>query len=151
MRQVFVSLLLAAGLLAQQSPKAPVTLVLHFDGAQSPEAVASMKAEVSKILKDSVSRVDFRVPDERGVLDEPGNLIVVKFRGNCRMKNTPILYDERGPLAFTHTADGQVLRFTEIECDRVTHSVQSALWAADRSRADDLLGRALGRVVAHER
>ena len=62
----------------------------------------------------------------------------------------PLLYDERGPLAFTHSTDGEVLPFSMVSCDRVRHSVESAMWGGDRARADLLLGRALGRVLAHE-
>jgi hypothetical protein len=152
-KQVLATLLLASALVAAERGKGPVTLVLNFEGEQSATAVGVMKQEVAKILKGSVARVDFLIPDERGVIDEPGNLIVVKFRGNCRMKNSPPLaplYDERGPLAFTYTTDGDVMPFSEVECDRVTRSVWSVLWGGERSRADELLGRALGRVVAHE-
>jgi hypothetical protein len=151
MRQVFAIAFLCSTVFADQRiQKSPVTLVLQFEGQQSPAAVASMKQEVTTLLKDAGTRIDFRLPDERGFLDEPGNLVVVKFRGNCRMSNTAPLYDERGPLAFTHTADGQVLSFSEVECDRVTRSVRSALFGGDHDHADELLGRALGRVVAHE-
>jgi len=150
MRPVLAILLFSSGLFAADHVTRPLTLLLTFDGTESPAAVSVMKQEVASILKGSVSRVDFRIPDERGVIDEPGNLIVVKFRGTCAMKNTPILFDERGPLAFTHTTNGEVLPFSEVECDRVTHSVQSALWGGEHAYADELLGRALGRVVAHE-
>lgn len=150
MRQVLAILLLSSGLFAAGRASGPLTLLLAFEGDRSPATVSVMKQEVANILKDSVSRIEFRIPDERGAIDEPGNLIVVKFRGNCTMRNMPILFDERGPLAFTHTADGQVLPFSEVECDRVTRSVQSALWGGEHAHADELLGRALGRVVAHE-
>jgi hypothetical protein len=76
--------------------------------------------------------------------------VVVKFRGTCQMDTMPFLFDERGPLAFTHSTDGEVLPFSEVACDRVRQSVESAMWGGDRRRADLLFGRALGRVLAHE-
>jgi len=62
----------------------------------------------------------------------------------------PFLYDERGPYAFTYNSDGDVLPFTEVSCSRVTASVLPAMQGDDFARRDYLMGRALGRVVAHE-
>ena len=63
----------------------------------------------------------------------------------------PIVPDELGlPLGMTYTADGEILSFGEIECDRVRQSVKRTLSAADYHRGEMLYGRALGRVVAHE-
>jgi hypothetical protein len=47
-------------------------------------------------------------------------------------------------------SDGVVLPFSEVVCDQVAASVRSAMFAGDYARSDQLLGRALGRVVAHE-
>ncbi len=78
------------------------------------------------------------------------NLVVVRFNGRCIFEPLPYLYDERGPLAYTHTVDGAVLPFSEVACDNVTASIRSAMFGGDYAHADQLLGRALGRVVAHE-
>ncbi len=66
------------------------------------------------------------------------------------MEPVPFFYDERGPLAFTHSSDGMVLPFAEVACDKVRSSVNSALWGAQRKNSAMLFGRALGRVLAHE-
>jgi hypothetical protein len=78
------------------------------------------------------------------------NLVLVRFKGRCVLEPQPMLYDERGPFAFTYSTEGEVLPFTEVACDHVTASVQSAISGDDFSRLDYLMGRALGRVVAHE-
>jgi hypothetical protein len=46
--------------------------------------------------------------------------------------------------------DGEVLPFGEVDCDRVGSAVRSAMSAGDFARADELVGRAMGRVLAHE-
>ncbi|MEI9974213.1 MAG: hypothetical protein WDO73_20480 [Ignavibacteriota bacterium] len=61
-----------------------------------------------------------------------------------------MLFDERGPFASAYGSDGDVLPFSEVECDHLAASVQSAMWGDDYARPDYLLGRALGRVLAHE-
>ena len=54
------------------------------------------------------------------------------------------------PYASTRTANGEVQPFGDVDCDRVVNSVRSAMFGGDFAKADMLVGRALGRVVAHE-
>jgi hypothetical protein len=128
---------------------ADVTVVLDFDGPHSDRSVEQMKRETEGILRDAGLRLEWRTRDEaaRGSYE---NLVVVRFKGRCVLEPVPILYDERGPFAFTYNSDGAVLPFSEVECDHVTASVSSALNGDDRARPDFIMGRALGRVVAHE-
>jgi hypothetical protein len=53
-------------------------------------------------------------------------------------------------MAFTYSTDGVVQPFGEVACDKVTSAVRSAMSGGDFANADVLLGRALGRVLAHE-
>jgi len=47
----------------------------------------------------------------------------------------PVYLDERGPMAFTHTSDGEVLPFSEVLCDRVGVAAQSAMANPRRCRS----------------
>jgi hypothetical protein len=146
-----VVLLGAVGALAETSTTgAPLTIVFRFDGPYSGKSVLEMKRELGTILQGSGILIDWR--DQSGVAasDSFANLVVVKFRGKCRMEPVPYLYDERGPLAFTYSTDGAVLPFSEIECDKVRSSLRTAMWGGDYKRSDVLFGRALARVLAHE-
>ena len=71
-------------------------------------------------------------------------------KGSCTFDPAPPVYDELGPYAVTRTANGEVQPFGEVDCDRVVNSVRTAMFGSDFTRADRLIGRALGRVVAHE-
>jgi hypothetical protein len=53
-------------------------------------------------------------------------------------------------MAFTYSTDGRVQPFSEVACDKVTSAVRSAMAGGDFAKSDLLLGRALGRVMAHE-
>jgi hypothetical protein len=128
---------------------ADVTVVLQFDGPQQERSVEQMKRETEQIVKDAGLRLEWRARDEVGREVFP-NLVVVRFKGKCVLEPVPALYDERGPFAFTYNADGQVLPFSEVDCNHVRASVQSAMGGDDFGRPDYLMGRALGRVVAHE-
>ncbi len=142
------SLVLTAGG-ASETP-APLTVLFHFDGPYSETSVLAMKREFASIIKGSGLTVDWRERDEVRATDSFANFVVVKFRGKCVLEPIGQLYDERGPFALTYSTDGTVLPFSEIECDKVTHSVRGALDGDDFARADMLFGRALARVVAHE-
>ncbi|HYZ85793.1 MAG TPA: hypothetical protein VE621_15390 [Bryobacteraceae bacterium] len=128
----------------------PVTILLQFDQEHNDMSLEEMKRELTAIMKEAGLKFEFRMLQDVTTGDSFNDLVVVKFRGKCRMDVVPQLLDERGPLAFTHSADGRILPFSEVECDRIRLSISSAMYGADRKKADLLLGRALGRVVAHE-
>lgn len=135
---------------SQARTVAPVTVLLQFDQDHSDLSVEEMKKELAAIMVDAGLKFDFRLLRDVTTGDSFNDLVVVKFRGTCRMDIQPVLLDERGPLAFTHSSDGHILPFSEVECDRIRLSVRSAMLGNDKGREDMLLGRALGRVVAHE-
>ena len=128
---------------------ADITVAIDFDGPHSDRSVQQMKRETEEIFKVAGVRLEWRGRDDVG-RNSYENLVMVHFKGKCILQPVPILYDERGPFAFAYNSDGEVLPFSEVECERVTASVRSAMRGDDFGRPDYLMGRALGRVVAHE-
>jgi hypothetical protein len=126
-----------------------MTIVLDFDGPHSEQTVAEMKREFAGIVKDATITVEWRTRQE-AQREALANLMVVRFKGKCVLDPVPYLYDERGPMAFSYSSDGVVQPFSEVACDKVTTAVRSAMFGGDYARADLLLGRALGRILAHE-
>jgi hypothetical protein len=126
-----------------------ITIVLDFDGPHSEKAVAEMKHEFEGIVKDTTLQVGWRTR-EQAQHEALNNLVVVRFKGKCILDPVPYLYDERGPMAFTYSTDGVVQPFSEVACEKVATAVRSAMFGGDFAKADQLLGRALGRVLAHE-
>jgi hypothetical protein len=135
---------------APHATGASVTVVYQFAGPHSEKALQEMKEEVGAILKDSGIQVDWRDRTEVSSSDSFADLVVVKFRGVCKMDPTPSRDEESGPLAFTHTSEGSVLPFSEIECDRVRSSLRGAMTGKAYVWTDAMFGRAIARVVAHE-
>jgi hypothetical protein len=145
MRPVCATLL--AALCAHAAPA--VTLVLQFDAAYSTQSLAAMKREVASIVGESGIKVDWRLlADVRSESFE--NLVVVHFRGACVMQPRDFMRDERGYYAFTYVSDGDVLPFSEVECDKVANSIRPQMSQLQWRHRDSVLGRALGRVLAHE-
>ena len=153
MRPVVRALLMAslASLAVAASPLHPIalTIVLDFQGPHSDRSVAEMKRELEGIMQGAGLILNWRMRSE--ARDESfANLVLVRFKGKCVLEPVGYLYDERGPLAFTYSTDGEVQPFSEVACDRVAAAARSAMSGGDFAHADLLLGRALGRVVAHE-
>jgi len=140
---------LCCALLASLAHAGDITIVLDFKGPRSERSIAEMKREFAGILKDSGVSFDWRTRDEAAG-NSYTNLVLVKFKGKCVLEPVGYLYDERGPLAFTYANGGAIQPFSEVECDKVTAELRSAMFGGDFAQADLLLGRALGRVVAHE-
>lgn len=129
---------------------APLTLVISTETALPAATVAEMHREMDKLMKQASIRVEWIQLSDFSTGTEVHDLVLVKFRGNCRIQPTPVFLDERGPMAFTHTSDGEVLPFSEVLCDRVGVAAKSAMVGGEFGRRDELLGRALARVLAHE-
>jgi hypothetical protein len=127
-----------------------ITIVLDFQGPRSEQSVTEMKREFEGIMKNSPLHFEFRSRTQAEVDTFSSELMVVKFKGKCVFEPVPYLLDERGPMAFTYTTNGAVQPFSEVECDRVTRVMRSAMAGGDFANGNLLLGRALGRVLAHE-
>jgi len=149
MRPVYVCACLLAGMVLPAPAASDVTVVLDFKGMSSPVAVREMEREASQIIRASGIELAWRTPSQ-AVSASFGDLVVMTFKGACSYVPAPPLYDELGPYASTRTSNGEIQPFGEVDCDRVVSSVHSAMFGGDYAKADLLVGRALGRVVAHE-
>ena len=126
-----------------------LTVVLDFETPANEQSVAEMKREFQNIMKQSEVTLTFksRAEAEQTASDE---LVVLRFTGACVLTHATNLGDEGGSLGYSYSVDGRVQPFGQIACDRVARVVRSAMSGADYLKADLLLGRALGRVLAHE-
>jgi hypothetical protein len=127
-----------------------VTLVLQFDHAYSTRSLDVMEHEVASIVRESGIKVDWKLLADMHSSDSFESLVVIRFRGACSMEPPPPLGDERGYYAFTYVSDGAVLPFSEVECDKISNSIRAAMSKRQWGERDSILGRALGRVLAHE-
>lgn len=153
MRYLLVLVLLSTPMWAFEGLPAlhnPITVVVSAERPLAPEAMKELQAELANLLKQGNRPVEWKRLDEMGVGVSVSDLVMVKFRGDCRMELSPMLLDERGPLAFTHTTDGEVLPFSEVLCDKVKMAARSAMHGGQIASGNKLMGRALARVLAHE-
>jgi hypothetical protein len=136
----------AAPLLARQ-PATLVTAVVMPDGKFSKAAVREMGREAAHILKQSGVTLRWRIGAPPQAIS--GLLVVVKLVGRCDMDGSPA-YLEPGPLGWANEVNGRVLPFSNLACDNLRGAVQAAPTRGGPLRGNTLLGRAMGRVLAHE-
>ncbi|HEY3744232.1 MAG TPA: hypothetical protein VGL53_30515 [Bryobacteraceae bacterium] len=147
-----------------ETPAQPktVTLVVAFDESKAePQVVAALQSELAEIWRSESVKLDWRPIESIHPGDSFEDLVVVHFKGDCRVRpdewlaSHAFLIDERGPqspgpFAYSSTVDGHVQPFSSVLCNRVERSVESAMQVDQRRFAESLFGRALGRVLSHE-
>jgi len=126
-----------------------LTIILDFKQAQSSRVVEEMKRSTEEILAGSGVHLDWRLRAEVGSESFP-ELVLVTFKGKCLVDNRTDGAFIPGPLASTHVAEGRVQPFADVFCDNVAALTRAAIAAGAFGSADPLMGRALGKVLAHE-
>jgi len=155
MRPVLICVLLTVCLVfvmaATSSSHIPsgLTVILDFKGIHSDNSVREMERESGSILKTTGLKLDWRLRNHTAEQSYP-DLVVMTFNGTCKFDPAPRIYDVLRPLASTKTTDHKIQSFGEVDCDHVIGEARSAMVSDDYSKADLLVGRALGRVVVHE-
>jgi hypothetical protein len=147
----------ALSVLCSTGQQARVGVVMDFESAPGSASVAAMEQEVNDLLKPSGISLDWQLAKEnRG--DRPfASLVVLRFKGSCKADRVSESgagefgsLGESRALASTKVSDGHVLPFSEVRCDEVRGALRFLRPGVGLKERQLALGRALGRVVAHE-
>ncbi|MCC6862823.1 MAG: hypothetical protein IT158_29890 [Bryobacterales bacterium] len=146
---------LLAGLLPGGGKEAsPIALFLDFERTPSDISLQEMKKEVGHLMESSGFAFDWKKASQMKK-GEPDS-ILLKFKGTCHTggPQPPQIselapYGETLALASTKVSKGQVQPLSEVQCDQIRKCLGAGSNAGKMQR-DLLLGRAMGRVVAHE-
>lgn len=130
--------------------RSDVTLLLQFEQPAPERVLAEVERELNAVMRTAGIKFDLRLFTELSPYQEFQDLVVVRIKGECRLDPRPSPRADPGPLAFAHTSDGQVLPFMEVGCERIKAAIRPVMWGDHFRRADEILGRAIGRVMAHE-
>jgi hypothetical protein len=134
---------------------APLAIYYAFDNPPSAALVTEMQSEVNRILADGGVRVAWRAVESPRNGEDFQGIVLLRFRGVCASVEGAAA-GERGtdfsgqPLAETHIADGHVLPFGAVDCDRLRGFLAPALRSGRPEERNAVLGRAIARVSAHE-
>ena len=136
------------------NPGAPLAVYYSFDAPPSAALVTEMQAEVGRILAAAGVRVAWRAVGSPRNGEDFQAIVVFRFRGVCSFNQDSAAYERQEPtgqpLAETDVADGRVLPFGAVDCDRLRRFIAPVLKSPGPEDKNAGLGRAIARVSAHE-
>jgi hypothetical protein len=134
----------------QGAQLAPIALYTEFQQQPSASVQESLQTEVESIMAPmglNFNWLELANSDGKQVAVE---LAVIKFKGRCDVSGLIAHDSNSGPLGWTHVSDGVILPFADVDCSSVRGFVQKELLFSHPEEREQLFGRALGRVLAHE-
>ncbi len=140
---------IAVSAFAAEPPTHTVNVVLNQHQAPSALAIQEMQREAATILGPANLNVKVFTGSTRGMVFQD-QVVVVTLQGACDMDRPIEKATSKAALGWAHSADGMLLPFADLSCDNIRQSVRAGMKADDQTRANLLLGRAMGRVLAHE-
>lgn len=117
---------------------------------EPPTAVLSaIQEEASALMAPAELRLQWKTLPATGS-DVSAAVAVVTFQGHCTAANLPFQPQWVPRLGWSHVSGGKVLPFAGIDCDSILGFIDKRLRAMPPRERDQVLGKAVGRVLAHE-
>jgi hypothetical protein len=113
----------------------------------------SLQEEVASILSPVGFHFEWQDISEAATSGPAVELAVVTFRGVCDAMALPSRDPDSVParaLGYTSVTDGEVLPFATVDCDRTRNFLATGLLHFPVQERPAAMGRALGRILAHE-
>ena len=120
----------------------------RFDPASFP----FMRTEVDRLLGSKIT-IAWKDWSDRQAGEDFPRLVTLSLKGRCTADPSgvvPLQVGTRIPIASTAISDGRILPFAEVDCERLSALLSPALLRTAKSRRAEILGRAMGRLIAHE-
>ncbi len=148
----FVLLMLSAIALRGQTEEPTDALTIYTRFAHPPSSLSldSMKAELDAVMVPFHFRFYWRPLENVTGHEVVAEVMVVTFKGVCRIDTLPPWGSPPGTLGWTHIADGVILPFADVDCDQIRELMASTLATSSPLQREVLMGRAMARVLAHE-
>ena len=127
-----------------------IALYTQFEQAPPQPVMEALQEEVAAIMSPIGLRFEWRSLRTAKGNEVFAELAVVTVTGRCDAGGLGLRSKIEGALGFTHISDGQILPFTELNCDRLRNFIQGDLVMVPDDEREPAFGRALGRVLAHE-
>jgi hypothetical protein len=157
MPRVLLPVLYAAALAAPLSGQTQsVAVFMDFDSQPAAVPLAVMEKEAGDLMKSAGISLDWRLVRQNHGAEAFAGLVVLKFKGQCRVDTRSKAVSDFGSigqvetLGITRVDRGHVLPYTEVQCDQVRKALAYLKPGAGSKERQNALGLALGRVVAHE-
>lgn len=136
----------------QQDPETVFALVLSFEEEFSRPTLDHMQREVEYILRPFNLQFQWRMgPNDQR--EQLANVLVsVRMRGKCLVEQSdrPAESFATRVLGHTEMSEGNLLSYCEVDCDGIRSMIRPVVNDESFVQMQNLLGRALGRVLVHE-
>lgn len=129
---------------------APIRLYIHFQHEPPDGVREAIQEELDEIMVPSGLEFEWRSLASTTGTEVSVELAVIHFKGTCDAEDLANTDAYPGPLGWTHMSDGEILPFSDINCDGVRLFVQRDLLKVPEINREIMYGRALARVLAHE-
>ena len=147
MNRAFCCFLLAA--LPGSSQVGSIAIYTQFQHEPPKAVLSAIQQEASALMAPAGLRLQWRTLPSTGS-EVSSAVAVVTFQGHCTAANLSTQPHWETRLGWSHISDGEVLPFAGIDCDSILGFVQKRLLTVPPRERDQVLGKAVGRVLAHE-
>ncbi len=128
----------------------PIRLYIQFQH-QPPDAVLeAIQEQLEDIMVPAGMGFQWRSLTAATGSEVSVELAVIHFKGTCDVADLTPMEAYPGPLGWTHISDGEILPFSDINCDGIRLFLQRDLLRMPQADRERLYGRAIARVLAHE-
>jgi hypothetical protein len=128
---------------------AVVEVVMYFESKHSPPAIAELQHVVENAMRPLGITWKWRMGSAIVAGENFNYPVIVRFRGRCEVQNEPGRLCE-GALGQTEAQGGELIRFANVDCNRIGEFIGWVMRGQMSWQKHVMLGRALGRVLAHE-
>jgi hypothetical protein len=128
----------------------PVALYTNFQQSAPQAVMEALQDEVESIMAPMGTHIEWRSLAAARGNEVAAELAVITFKGRCDVSGLTLRSAQPGALGWTHVSDGVILPFSDIDCDRIRVFLQRELLFLKADTREEALGRAIGRVLAHE-
>jgi hypothetical protein len=128
----------------------PITVALKVCETPSEITIAEMKREVQRIFAPAGIQVRWKTIRTASEEVFDNLLIVAELVGKCRRDHLLPNTARGSPLGMTHVSLGEIIPFCLVDCDTTRELLELTAAPMPCFQYEYMLGRALGRVFAHE-
>ena len=136
--------------LKQDNAPPAITVYTQFEHPYAAVAADRMRQELANIMGPLGLNFTWRDLNSSHGNEVSVELVVVTFKGTCNMDDSIPSGDITGALGWTHMSDGAILPFSDLDCDKIRRFIGRETRSMDPATRQEVYGRAIGRVLAHE-
>ena len=144
------ALLLFSVVCVAAAQETSVAVFLESDHNAPALVLSSLQREMADIVAPAGIHIYWHAMQASEFTQVYERIARVRLGGDCRANALSSGSAKSEPLGETQVIEGKVLPIALIRCDAVRRLIGRDLLAARADQKDELLGRALGRVMAHE-